>query len=119
MLRTSIRICLMGIALYCIPVSAQAAKEQLCMPLQVRLVAGSSARVVVICKSRPPGGMQLFSYLVQDNPEVANMLLNALISKKHGPEDWELYILYEPTDTSGAAWGCPASNCRRILRIRW
>ena len=114
MLKTSVRIYLMGIALYCIPVSAQAANHS-CVIGRVQLETKSSvARVAVRCKEPAPGGISWFAYRIEENTEVAKMVLSILITAKVAAS--RVVISYQPTDTSGKAWGCQ-SNCRRINQV--
>ena len=100
MLKTLIRICLMGIALYCIPVSAQAEiVNHRCLLRVVALAVWkdpadtySRTRVAVRCKDPAPGGIRLFVYKMWGtgiNPgeyDLSQMLLSILkrssISKK-------------------------------------
>jgi hypothetical protein len=79
-----------------------------CTPLNVAVF---SSRVHVKCVEIV-GGIQYFAASTANAANAARLL--SLLNTAH-VSGRQLDILYEPSDTSGAAIGCAASDCRLIL----
>ena len=129
MLKTLIRICLMGIALYCIPVSAQAELlNHTCVIGQVALTVWkhpadtyARPRVLVRCKDPAPGGTRVFIYKMWGTSsgeyDLAQMVLSILNTAKVA--DRPVVIRYESTDRTAEDDNCKFPICRGFRQIRW
>ena len=67
-------------------------------------------RIHVRCESAI-GGVLYFAVPVSDAPHAARMLSLISTAVVAGRT---MLVIYEPSDTSGVALGCPANNCRLL-----
>lgn len=91
---------------------APAAQADESFPCKVKDVTVFSGRIHVRCTTMTAAGIYFFA-LPTSNSVQANRLLTigstALVSGR------KFVAIYDPGDTSGAAWGCQASDCRALL----
>lgn len=76
-------------------------------------VAVFTSRIHVKC-TVATGGIQYFAYPARDTAN-ASRFLSLLGTAAVGGK--QVDILYDTADTSGAAYGCAASDCRPILGV--
>jgi hypothetical protein len=77
---------------------------------------GTKPRVTVVCTGGSSvSGIDYFAYEISANPNVTAAIPELVGSfvQVNGPGT-SITILSDLSDTSGAAWGCAASNCRII-----
>jgi hypothetical protein len=75
-------------------------------------VAAYAARIHVQCSNPAPDGIYYFALSTADSHNAARTL--SVLSMAHVTGK-PLEILYDPTDLSGAAFGCQTDDCRLIL----
>ncbi len=94
--------------------SAQAAPQTAptdrftCTPVGV---SAFTSRVAVRCSAAAPGGIWYFAVSTADSGSASRFLSIFTTAKVTGKN---VDIYYTPSDTSGNAWGCNASDCRVI-----
>ena len=75
-------------------------------------------QVTIDCTGGSSAGFQYYAFLIKDNPTLASMIPvlvgNAVLV---GGTETTITILSNLSNTSGAAWGCGASNCRIIDQV--
>ena len=71
-------------------------------------------RVHVRCSTAASGGIIFFAVPTANNEHAARILSTLLAGHISGRT---LVIGYDPTDTSGAAFGCATNDCRRLLYV--
>ncbi len=77
-------------------------------------VASYTSRIHVKCTVAAGGGIQYFAYPARDTANASrflSLLSTATVAGK------QVDILYDPADTSGAAYGCAAGDCRPIIGV--
>jgi hypothetical protein len=78
---------------------------------------GTAPRTAIFCpKGSSASGVSWFSFRDSDNPTVAQLIAleHQAYFQEAATQSCHLHILTNLLDTSGAAWGCGASNCRII-----
>ncbi|HEX8692544.1 MAG TPA: hypothetical protein VF746_09010 [Longimicrobium sp.] len=94
------------------PASTRAAVAvHTCQPVDVAAFAN---RVHVLCSVAAPGGFVFFAVSTA-NTAHANRLLSVLMMAHLTGR--KVKVGYDPADTSGTAFGCQASDCRRLLSV--
>jgi len=83
-----------------------------CTVSGVQVVATGSQRVAVNCTTSTSGGISWFAFRFSDDPEMAKMLLSIFTTARVSGRP--VVIVFESTDTSGAAWGCQSNDCRIV-----
>ena len=79
-------------------------------------VMAADNRIHVRCANAAPGGIYFFAYPTSDSPKasrILSILSTALASGR------TLTITYDPSDTSGADFGCAAGDCRTIISVEF
>jgi hypothetical protein len=71
-------------------------------------------RVHVRCSTAASGGIIFFAVPTANNENAARILSTLLAGHISGRT---LVIGYDPTDTSGTAFGCAQNDCRRLLYV--
>ncbi len=82
-----------------------------CMPARV---ATFTTRIHVRCAAAAPNGIWYFAYPSSDTANASrflSLLSTALVAGK------QVNLLYDPADTSGAAYGCAAADCRALRAV--
>lgn len=82
-----------------------------CKPVDVTTFAN---RVHVRCSTATSGGILFFAVPTSNNENAARILSTLLAGHIAGKT---LVIGYDTTDTSGSAFGCLQSDCRRLLYV--
>ena len=92
------------------PVHANTVKWYSCNPENV---ATYTSRVHIKC-TVADNGIQYFAAPTSNSKHAARVLSLLLTAQAAGKQ---VSVLYDTTDTSGAAYGCELSNCRPILAV--
>lgn len=82
-----------------------------CTPVRV---ASFATRIHVRCAAAAPNGIWYFAYPTSDTANASrflSLLSTALVAGK------QVNVLYDPADTSGAAYGCLAADCRALRAV--
>ena len=111
------------LATFFAPASFAAQTTVLCVSPQVQVTTGldgTPPRVTINCTGgSSAAGIPFFALRFSDNPTVASVLPTAIGAylQIYGATA-KLQILTDLSDTSGDAWGCSATNCRRIYTVQ-
>lgn len=104
------------------PASFAAQTTVLCKSPQVQVTTGldgTAARLVINCSGASSApGIPYFAFRISDNPIAVELVIQQLGAYLfiHGAMA-QLQIVTDLSDTSGDAWGCSATNCRRIYEV--
>ena len=104
------------------PASFAAQTTVVCVSPQVSVTTGldgTASRIIINCSGgSSAAGIPFFAMRFSDNPTVASLIPTAIGSYLlvYGATA-KIQILTDLSDTSGDAWGCSATNCRRIYNI--
>jgi hypothetical protein len=71
-------------------------------------------RIHVRCDKAATGGIVFFAVSTANSAHAARILSVLLTAHTTGRT---ITIEYDPNDTSGTAFGCQTSNCRRLLSV--
>ena len=77
-------------------------------------VSAYAERIHVRCDVAAPGGFVYFSLATANSAHAARML--SLLTAAHVVQK-AIRVEFDPNDTSGTAFGCLASDCRRLLSV--
>jgi hypothetical protein len=105
------------------PASFAAPITVLCASPQVTITTGldgTAPRIIINCSGgSSAAGIPFFAFRISDNPTAASLLPPAIGSYLliYGATA-KLQIQTDLSDTSGDAWGCSATNCRRIYNVQ-
>jgi hypothetical protein len=111
------------LATFFAPASFAQMTTVLCVSPQVQITTGldgTAARIVINCSGgSSAAGIPFFAFRISDDPTVVAFLPPAIGSYVllYGAMA-KLQILTDLSDTSGDAWGCSATNCRRIYSVQ-
>ena len=111
------------LATFFAPASFAQMTTVLCVSPQVQITTGldgTAPRIVINCSGgSSAAGIPFFAFRISDNPTAAALLPPAIGSYVllYGATA-KLQILTDLSDTSGDAWGCSATNCRRIYNVQ-
>jgi zona occludens toxin (predicted ATPase) len=79
-----------------------------CTPSQIAVFTN---RIHMRCTTTTADGIYYFAVSTAD-PAAASRFLSIFTTAKVSSKN--VYMYYTTSDTTGTAWGCLASNCRRI-----
>jgi hypothetical protein len=105
------------------PASFAAQTTVLCVAPQVTVTTGldgTAPRITINCSGgSSAAGIPFFALRISDNPTVAALLPSAIGTYLllYGVTA-KLQVVTDLSDTSGDAWGCSATNCRRIYYVQ-
>lgn len=111
------------LATFFAPASFAAQTTVLCVSPQVQVTTGldgTPPRVTINCTGgSSAAGIPFFAFRISDNPTAVALILPAIGSYLliYGATA-KLQIVTDLSDTSGDAWGCSATNCRRIYTVQ-
>jgi hypothetical protein len=104
------------------PASFAALTTVLCVSPQVQITTGldgTAPRITINCSGgSSAAGIPYFAFRISDNPAIAASIppaIGAYLSIYGATA--KLQIVTDLADTSGDAWGCSATNCRRIYGL--
>jgi hypothetical protein len=82
-----------------------------CKPVDVSVYA---ERIHVRCNTAAPGGIIFFALSTANSAHAARMLSALTAAHLAGHN---VTLEFDPADQSGTAFGCLASDCRRLLSV--
>lgn len=123
MLRKTIKPVLLALGLMVLradQTAAQAFTKHNCVVQRVQFTVtnpllGNSSYVGVRCQAPAPNGVVWFDVNYNANPDKAKMVLSLATTAKTSGQTLE--IAYDPTDLSGASFGCQNADCRIIQAL--
>lgn len=80
-----------------------------CKPVDVSAYAN---RIHVRCSAAASGGIYFFAAATANTAHANRLLSVAMMAYL---SNRKVVVEYDPSDTSGAAFGCEANDCRRML----
>ena len=82
-----------------------------CKPVEVATYA---ERIHVRCVQATSGGIVFFAVATANSAHAARILSSLLMTHTVGKN---IVVEFDPSDTSGTAFGCMAHDCRRLLSV--
>lgn len=77
-------------------------------------VATYAERIHVRCTQVASGGIVFFAVSTANSAHAARLLASLLMAHTVGKD---IVVEFDPSDTSGTAFGCAAHDCRRLLSV--